>query len=125
MNTYVTELPRRAKPIFRGSLGSCARFIAGQTSPGMTRLALVVSAPAPNQGPDSAVCVPAAAFGDWEDHAAEVVAAWEARWLLITSMPFRHRDEARADLLNVVACALVAAAINGVDRMGRPDEPSF
>jgi hypothetical protein len=40
-------------------------------------------------------------------------------------MPFRHRDEARADLLHAVASALVAAAINGVDSMGRPGDLSF
>jgi len=42
MNTYVVELQRRTKPLFHGSLEACARFIAGQTAPGMTRLALVV-----------------------------------------------------------------------------------
>ena len=125
MNTYVMEMPRRTKPLFRGSLGACTRFIAGQTSPGMTRLALIVSAPVPDRGPDAAVCVPALVFGEWEEHAAKVVADWEARWLLIESMPSRHRDEARADLLHTVASALVAAAINGVDSAGRPDELLF
>ena len=85
-DTYVVELPRRAKPLFRGSLGTCTRFIADQAAPGMTRLALVVSTP-PDHGPDAAVCVPAAAFRSWEDQAAMVVADWEARWLLISSMP--------------------------------------
>ncbi len=122
---YVVELPRRAKPLFRGSLGACTRFIADQAALGMTRLALVVSTPPPDQGPDAAVCVPAAAFASWEDQAAMVVADWEARWLLISSMPVRHRDEARGDLLHAVASALVAAAVNGVDSTGRPDDLSF
>lgn len=124
-DTYVVELPRRAKPLVRGSLGACTRFIAGQAAPGMTRLALVVSTPPPDHGPDAAVCVPATAFSTWEEQAAKVVADWEARWLLISSMQVRHRDEARSDLLHAVASALVAAAINGVDSMGRPDDLSF
>ena len=91
----------------------------------MTRLALVVSTPPPGDGPDAAVCVPSASFGDWEEQAARVVEGWESRWLLIASMPTRHREEARADLLHAVASALVAAAINGVDGVGRPDELLF
>ena len=84
----------------------------------MTRLALVVSAPPPDHGPDAAVCVPSVVFGNWEEHAAAVIADWEARWLLIASMPRGHRDEARAELLHAVASALISAAINGVDNTG-------
>lgn len=125
MDTCVVELPRQAKPLFSGSLGACTRFIAGQAAPTMSRLALVVSAPPPDRGPDAAVCVPATAFESWEEHAARAVEDWEARWLLIASMPGRHRDEAREELLHVVAAALVAAAVSGIDTTGRPDDLLF
>ena len=125
MDIDVVELPRQAAPLVHGSLGACLRYIAGQAAPAMTRLAVVVSTPPPDHGPDAAVCVPAAAFESWEDHAADVVADWESRWLLISSMQPRHRDEAREDLLHAVAAALVAAAINGIDSTGRPDDLPF
>lgn len=125
MDIDVVELSRQAKPVFRGSIGACTRFIAGQAAPAMTRLAIVMSMPPPEHGPDAAVCVPAGAFKSWEEHAASAVDDWEARWLLISSMPIRHRDEARADLLHVVAAALVAAAINGIDSTGRPENLLF
>ncbi|RYB02136.1 hypothetical protein D3272_22715 [Lichenibacterium ramalinae] len=94
-------------------------------SPTMTRLGLVVATPPPAEGPDALVCVPAASFGDWEAVAAGAVAAWERRWLLIESAPMRHRDEARADLHDAVASALVAAAIAGVDAQGAPEDVGF
>lgn len=61
----VVELLRQAKPLIRGSLGACTRFIAGQAAPDMTPLALVVSTPQPDQRPDAAVCVPATSFASW------------------------------------------------------------
>ena len=125
MRTYVVELARRTRPLFEGPRAACIKFIAGVAVPGMTRLGLVVSAPPPDDGPDAVVCVPAIAFRDWEERAAEVVAAWETRWLLIESMPIRHRDEARADLHHAVASALIAAAIAGVDDVGAPDDLLF
>ena len=121
----VVALPRQAKPLIRGTLGACTRFIAGQAAPDMTRLALVVSTPPPDQGPDGAVCVPMVAFASWEEQAASVVDGWEAWWLLISSMQARHREEARADLLHAVAAALAAAAVNGIDSTGRPDDLAF
>ena len=121
MRTYVVELPRRVRPLFEGGRGPCLRFIEARTSPTMERLGLVVAVPPPAEGPDAMVCVPAAAFGSWEDRAAEVLAAWDDKWLLIESMPPRHRDEARADLHHALATALVAAAVAGVDAHGAPD----
>lgn len=79
MRTYVVELPRRVRALFEGGLGACLRFVAGRASPGMTRLALVVSVPPSGEEPDAVVCVPAASFGSWEERAAEVVSAWEVR----------------------------------------------
>ena len=125
MRTYVVEMPRRVRPLFEGGRGPCLRFIEARSSPTMTRLGLVVSVPRPAEGPDAMACVPAAAFGSWEDRAAEAVAAWEERWLLLESMPRRHRDEARADLHHAVATALVAAAVAGVDVHGEPDDLVF
>ena len=125
MRTYVVEVPRRTRPLFEGDRAACLKFIDGQTSPAMTRLGLVVAPPPPAEGPDALVCVPTAAFGDWEAAAAKAVAAWERQWLLIESVPIRHRDEARADLQNAVASALVAAAIAGVDAHGAPDDVGF
>ena len=125
MRTFVVELSRRLRPLFEGNRAACMRFIEDQTSPTMTRLGLVASVPRSGQGPDAVVCVPAVAFGTWEEKAAEVVAAWETKWLLIESMPCRHRDDARAELHNAVASALVAAAIAGVDASGAPDDVGF
>ena len=124
-DTDVAELPRRTKPLFRRSVGACTRFLAGQAAPAMPRLALVVSTPPPSGGADAAVCVPATAFASWEDHAVEVCADREAKWLLTLSMQVRHLDEARADLLHAAASALVAAAIDGVDNVGRHDDLTF
>lgn len=114
MRTYVVEIPRRTRPLFQGDRAACLAFIDGQTSPAMTRLGLVVSAPPPAEGPDALVCVPAAGFGDWEATAAEVGAAWEKTWLLIESMPARHRDEARGP----AQCCRVGAGRGG-DRRRR------
>ena len=122
MRTYVVEMPRGRRPLFEGDRAACLRFIEGRTSPAMMRLGLVVSATPPADGPDALVCVPAFEFGGWEAAAAAAVAAWERRWLLIGSMPIRHRDEARADLHHAVASALVAAAVAGVDARGAPDD---
>lgn len=91
----------------------------------MTRLAIVMSVPPPEHGPDAAVCVPLEGFASWEEHAASAVDNWERQWLLISSMPVRHRDEVRADLLHVKAAALVAAATNGIDSTGRPEDLLF
>ena len=125
MNTYVVKLPRRAKPLFRGGLAACHRFISSHAAPGMPRLALVVSTPPPQHGSDAVVCVPAIAFGAWEVAAAAVVAGWELKWSVLTGLPPRYRDEARADLLHVVGSALIAAAIDGVDSAGLPDQLAF
>ncbi len=125
MRTYVVEISRRGRPLFEGDRAACLAFIDRHVPDVRTRLALVVSPPPPAEGPDALVCVPAAGFADWEAMAAEAVAAWEQRWLLIESMPFRHRDEARADLHHAVASALVAAAIAGVDARGAPDDVGF
>ena len=125
MRTEVVEIPRRTRPLFQGDRAACLKFIVDRTTPTMTRLGLVVAAPPPAEGPDSLVCVPAAGFADWEATAAAAVAAWERRWLLIESMPIRHRDEALADLHDAVASALVAAAIVGVDAQGAPDDVGF
>ena len=125
MNTYVAKFQRRAKPLFRGGLAACQRFISSHAAPGMPRLALVVSTPPPDHGPDAVVCVPAIAFGSWEVAAAAVVAGWELKWTVLAGLPPRYRDEARADLLHVLASSLIAAAVNGVDSAGLPDELAF
>ncbi len=121
----MVELPRRARPLFEGDQGACLDFIRRQTSPAMTRLGLVLAAPPPVEGPDAVVCVPANVVGDWEAVAAEAIAAWESRWLLIDSAPRRHRDEVRADLHHAIAIGLIAAAITGADRNGRPIDDVF
>ena len=126
MRACVIEMPRGARPLFEGDREKCLDFILGQTSPTMTRLALVVTAPRLAERADAVVCVPADIVGDWEASAAAAIAAWEERWLLIESAPRRHRDEVRADLHHAIASALIAAAITGVDRRGRPvDDDDF
>ena len=118
-------LPRGAPRLFEGNPNDCVSFIKSQTRPTLTRLGLVADVPRPGEGPDAVVCVPADAIGDWEARAAEVIAAWETRWLLIESAPRRHRDEVRADLIHAIASALIAAAITGTDRHGRPIDDDF
>ncbi|RYB02128.1 hypothetical protein [Lichenibacterium ramalinae] len=123
MKACVVELPREARPLFEGERVQCLAFIRRKTA--LTRLGLVVEAPPPVAGPDAVVCVPADVVGDWEARATEAIAAWESRWLLIDSAPRRHRDEVRADLHHVIAIALIAAAITGADRNGRPIDDDF
>ena len=121
----MVELPREARPLFEGDRQACLDFIQRQTSPTMPRLAFVVVAPRLPEAADAVVCVPADVVGDWEARAAETIAAWESRWLLIDSAPRSYRDEVRADLHHAIATALLAAAITGVDRRGRPIEDDF
>ena len=125
MRACVVELPRGARQLFEGDPEACLRFIRRQTSPTMTRLGLVLFTPRPVEGSDVVVCVPADVVGDWEARAAEAITAWESQWLLIESAPRRHRDEARADLYHTIASALIAAAITGADRNGRPIDDDF
>lgn len=118
LRSYVVDLPRRGGRIVEGPIATCLAWIRAHAGGG--RVALVLSAAPPDEGPDACVCVPLTSFGAWEEEAAAVTAAWERRWLLIESMPPRHRDEARADLHDAVAGALIAAATNGVDHQGGP-----
>ncbi len=119
LKAYVVDLPRRGDRIFEGSIAACLAWLRSHA--GGHRVALVLSAIPPDEGPDAAIAVPFTAFGAWEKEAAAVTSAWEKRWLLIESMPPRHRDEARADLHHAVAAALIAAATNGIDHQGEPD----
>ena len=119
VRSYVVDLPRRGTRIVEGSIAHCLDWI--RTRATTPRVALVLSAVPPDEGPDAAVCIPYAAFGTWEEEAATIVASWEAKWLLIQSMPRGHRDEARADLHHKGAAALIVAATNGVDAQGGPD----
>lgn len=119
LRSYVIDLPRRGDRIVEGPIATCLAWIRAHA--GGSRVALVLSAAPPDDGPDAAVCVPLSAFGAWEAEAAAVTATWERKWLLIDSMPTRHREEARADLHHAVASALIAAATNGVDSQAEPD----
>ena len=125
MKACVVELPRGTRPLFEGDREACIDFIQRQSSPTMTRLALVLAAPRRSEGPDAVLCVPADVVGDWEAQAAEAIAAWEGQWLLIESAPRRHRAEVRADLHHAIASALLAAAITGADGRGQPIEDDF
>lgn len=116
---YIIDLPRRGGRHFEGTLAECQAWIRGQS--GIKRVGLVFSAVPPDEGCDAAVCVPYTAFGAWDEEATAVTKAWEKKWLLIESMPARHRDEARSDLQCAIASALIAAATNGVDVQGQPD----
>ena len=66
-------------------------------------------------GSGAILCVPTRLPGEWEEIAADIVDGWEARWLLIQSAPFRHRAEARLDLLDALAVGLATAAAKGED----------
>ena len=63
------------------------------------------------------------AWADWRARAADLVAAWDSRWLLVELMPRHHRAEARDDLTGAVAAALFAAAASGLD--GDADDPDL
>ena len=117
---YVVELPSRSSRRVEGSIAGCLAWIKGEPA-GNGRFAIVPPDGPTNDPPPAVMCVPLEAMIDWEALAAAVVAEWEKTWLLIESMPSRHREEARADLHHAVATALISAAIAGVDEMGGPD----
>lgn len=123
---YVAEAPRgTVGRLFNGHTArSCLRWVRERCPRPSPRLAVWLRDPPPDDRcePDAFVCLPARYVERWEARAAEVVEVWERRWLLVQSAPPRHRDDARADLLDAVAVALAGAFIAGASPEGPVDD---
>ena len=113
---YVTPAPERAgaKLVSAPDLRSALDEVRTRLPPSTRRLAIWSDAPTPERGPDVVVCVPVSLFESRRAQAKEVVARWDFAWLLLESMPSRHRDAAHQHLVDEISMALLAAAIEGV-----------
>jgi hypothetical protein len=120
---YVTPAPDAtgtsliAAPDLRSALDE----VRTRLPPSPRRLAIWSDAPAPERGPDVVVCVPVSLFESRRAQAEEVVARWDFAWLLLESMPSRHRDAAHQHLVDEISMALLAAAIEGVEEAADDD----
>ncbi len=122
----VTRISRSDSPEFTcGDLQTAIDYVAGNWVPGADQYAIWMSASQPTTGPDCMVCVPFRVLEDCQARAAEVVVHWEGNWLLIESMPARHRDAARNDLLEAIADTLLVAAVSGIDHDSRYIDDDF
>ncbi len=122
----VTRASRPDRPEFDcGDLQAAVDYVWDNWTPGTDQYAIWISEPPPSGGPDCVVCVPFRVLEDWEARAAEIVAQWEGHWLLIESMPARHRDAARNDLRRAVADTLLVAAVSGIDDKPRELDVGF
>ena len=113
---YVTLAPRGSKErLFSApDLHTALERIRASPDQGARRLAIWTDAPAPERGADVVVCGPVARFEHRRAQAEEVVARWDDVWLLIESVPRRHREAAGQHLVDEITMALLAAAIEGV-----------
>ncbi len=115
--TYVTHAPRRSsgRRLFTGhDLQASIKFVErSQDLFGGDRLAIWLDTPPLDVGVDAVVCVPLQLMTDWQVVARGAVREWDDRWLLIESMPKRHRSEASEDLCSKVKEALIRAAAAG------------
>lgn len=114
---YVTLAQRspKTKLFSAPDLRSALDRVRARPAPGASRFAIWTDAPAPDGQPDVVVCVPVPILETRRAQAEEVVARWDAMWLLVESMPHRHRDAARQHLVDEISVALLAAAIEGVE----------
>ena len=124
---HVTHAPRETTTsLFSAAdLGTALERVRARAAPGTTRLAIWTDAPAPAQEPDVVVCVPVTLLDSRRAHAEEVVARWDAAWLVIESMPSAHRNAARQHLVDEISIALLASAIEGVSGLPVADDPGF
>lgn len=114
---YVAEAPRDScKRLFQAAtVAECLIWVRPRSGPGMPRLAIWAAVAPPDDDPDVALCLPIDGLADATATAAEVADRWEASWLLIESAPRRHREEARAALVEMIATALTMAAARGFE----------
>lgn len=89
---------------------------------GTPRLAIWTDAPEPRDGPDIVVCVPVVLLENRRAQAEQVVARWDAAWLLIESATRAYRDAAHQHLVDEISVALLASAIEGVEDASEDDE---
>lgn len=118
---YVTLEPRfpKARLFSAADLQAALERVKEHRPRSASRFAIWTEASTPEKDHDVVVCVPVALFENRRSQAEEVVRRWDAMWLLIESMPHRHRDSARHHLVDEIAIALLASAIEGV---GEPAE---
>ena len=122
----VTRTSRPDRPEFTcGDMQAAIDYVIGKWVPGADQYAIWMSEQQPSKGPDCVVCVPFRVLEDCQARAAEVVAHWEESWLLIESMPARHRDAARDHLLGAIAHNLLVAAVSGIDHGPRDIDDDF
>ena len=127
LGVHVTLAPRSPKAIVLSApdLRTALEQVRARHEAGEGRMAVWTDAPAPEDGPDVVVCVPVAPFQSSRAQAEQVVAEWDARWLLIESMPRRHREAAHQHLVDLVSAALLAAALEGIFPLGWDEELGF
>lgn len=121
---YVTLEPRlpKARLFSAADLQAALERVRERSPRSASRFAIWTDASTPEQDHDVVVCVPVALFENRRSQAEEVVARWDATWLLIESMPHRHRDSARQHLVDEVSMALLASAIEGVGEPANEDD---
>jgi hypothetical protein len=114
---YVTLAPRSstARLFSAPDVHAALERIEARPDQSARRLAVWMDGPAPGQGPDVVVCIPVGFFKRRRTQAEQVVASWDAAWLLLESMPHQHREAARRQLVDEISMALLAAAIEGMD----------
>ncbi|WP_129219580.1 hypothetical protein [Lichenibacterium ramalinae] len=114
---YATLAPGRAQASLFSEvdLRSALHRIRTEAHSPRAKVALWMEAPPPGQGPDVVVCVPVEQFETRRAHAEEIVARWDATWLVIESMPRQHRDAARQLLVDLISMSLLNAAIEGIE----------
>ena len=127
-NVYVTLEPRFTKArLFNAvDLRTALQGARERRPRSSSRFAIWTEASTPEQDHDVVVCVPVEIFESRRSQAEEVVARWDATWLLIESMGHRHRDSARQHLVDMVSMALLASAIEGVgEPADKKDDDDF
>ena len=115
---YVTLEPRSPKrQLFSGTdLQAALEHVRDRSPQSTFRFAIWTDPFTPDQDQDVVVCVPVPLLQNRRAQAEEIVGRWDATWLLVESMPHRHRDAARQHLVDEVSMALLAAAIEGVGK---------
>ncbi len=122
---YVTLEPRspKARLFSTADLQAALERVREQIPPSASRYAIWTESPTPEQEDhDVVVCVPVAAFEDRRSQAEEVLRRWDGTWLLVASMPHRHRGAARQHLVDEISMALLASAVVGVGEPAEEDD---
>ena len=121
---HVTLEPRSPKVrlLSAADLRAALEQVRERIPPSASRFAIWTDASTPEQDHDVVVCVPVTEFENRRAQAEEVVRRWDVTWLLIESMPHRHREAARQHLVDEISVSLLASAIEGVGEPTDEDE---